>query len=400
MSLPETTKDMILRKAREIRARQIQWRRHLHQHPELSDQEYETTKFLKDKVRAMGLKVVPLKMKSGLIAEAHGNNPGKTVAIRTDIDALPITEKTKLPYQSKADGIMHACGHDVHMAVALGTAAVISSLKKEFDGAVRFIFQPSEEMPPGGARPMIANGALKDVSMIFALHVDPHLHTGRISLRDGVAMGAVTDFNLVIHGKGGHAARPHDAVDAIAAAAEVIDSLQKVISREIDPIKPVVMTVGKIEGGTARNAICDRVELTATARALSQDAARKLRTLIKRTAESVCKARGAKAELMFVADYPVLRNHPLANRILADNFQSLFRGHRIEQTPQVLGGEDFACYLEKVKGAMFRLGTMNVKTGANKPWHSPQFKVDEDAMYYGTALMAASALDFLRNKSR
>jgi amidohydrolase len=247
---------------------------------------------------------------------------------------------------------------------------------------------------------MIAAGALKDVSMIFALHVDPNLATGRISLRDGVAMGAVTDFDLVIHGKGGHAARPQDAVDAIATAAEVIESLQKVISREIDPVKPAVMTIGKIEGGVARNTICDRVTLTATARALSQDTARKLRTLIKRTAESVCKARGAKAELTFVADYPVLRNHPAANRVIADNFQSLFRGNRIELTEQVLGGEDFACYLQKTKGAMFRLGTMNAGMGANKPWHSPYFKIDEDAMLYGTAVMAASALDVLRIKSK
>lgn len=395
MALCQSLRKIVADKAERIFKDQVKWRRHLHQFPELSHTEFETTAFLEKVVRKIGLKVIPIKLPSGLLAEVRGRRPGKTLALRTDIDALPVTEKTGLPYKSKIEGRMHACGHDVHMAVMLGTAAVLYELKNEIQGCVRFIFQPAEEMPPGGARPMIQAGALKDVSMIFALHVDPLLPTGKISLRDGVTMGSVTDFDLTIIGRGGHAARPHNAVDAIVAAAEVIGSIQTVVSREIDPIHPVVVTFGKIQGGTARNTICDEVKLTGTARALSPSAARDLTRLIGRTANSICRARGARAQMDIIADYPVLINDPSANAILADNFAALVSRRRIEKTELVLGGEDFSCYLQKTRGAMFRLGVRNKKMKADKPWHSPQFIVDEKAIYYGTLLMVASALDYL-----
>lgn len=400
MNISPELKERMLAAVRKNLPVQVKWRRHFHQFPELSMLEFKTTSFIKEQVKKIGLRVLPLKMKTGLLAELKGSRPGKTVAIRTDIDALPVTELTGLPFKSKVEGCMHACGHDVHMAVALGTAATLKQLRSEWRGSVRFIFQPGEEQPPGGARPMIAAGALKNVSMIFALHVDPLLPTGKISLRDGVVMGSVTDFDLIIHGKGGHAARPHEAVDAIAAAAEVVESIQKVVSREMDPIDPVVVTFGKIEGGTARNTVCDRVKLTGTARALSAHATRKLKTLIKRTATNVCRARGARAELTLVANYPVMANDPTANRILADSFGTLFSSRLIEETKQVLGGEDFACYLQKIPGAMFRLGVMNKRLGADQPWHSPKFMVDESAIYYGTALMTAAAVAYLGENHR
>ena len=395
MSISEPVKNRLLKSTEKILPRQIKWRRHLHQYPELSFAEFKTTSFLKKQVRQLGLKIIPIKTKTGLLAELKGKYPGKTIALRTDIDALPVTEQTIIPFKSKIDGHMHACGHDVHMAVVLGTAAILKEFSNELHGKVRFIFQPAEEMPPGGARPMIANGALRDVSMILALHVDPLLATGKISLIDGVALASVTDFDLIIHGQGGHAARPHDAVDAIVTAAEVVDSIQKIVSREIDPIYPAVVSFGKIEGGVARNVVCDRVKLTGTARALSQRTAGQLKRLIKRTAGSVCRARGAKLEMNIIADYPVLANHPQANKIFARNFKTLFSARDIELTEQVLGGEDFACYLQKTKGAMFRLGTMNKKLKTDKPWHSPLFKIDEKAIYHGTSLMVASVLDYL-----
>lgn len=400
MALSEKLRKVILEKARRLLKQQIEWRRHLHQHPELSHLEFETTAYLKKVVSRIGLKTIPIAMPSGLLTEIQGPRPGNTMALRSDIDALPVTERTVVPYKSKIEGRMHACGHDVHMAILLGVASLLNELRGEIAGRVRFIFQPAEEMPPGGARPMIEAGAIKDVSMIFALHVDPLLPTGRISLRDGVAMGSVTDFDLTISGKGGHAARPHEAVDAIVTAAEVIGSIQTVVSREIDPIHPVVVTFGKIEGGTARNTICDQVKVTGTARALSPVAARGLKRLIKRTATSIGRARGATVEMELVADYPVLANDPSANRILADNYAALFSKRHIETTEQVLGGEDFACYLQKTKGAMFRLGVRNKKIKADKPWHSPEFKVDEEAIYYGTALMVASALDYLGGRDK
>ncbi len=391
--------DQLCREIRQVADRvytqQVRWRRHLHAHPELSTQEFDTTGFLKIKLRALGAKILPLKLPTGILAEISGTGPGPVVAIRSDIDALPINERSGVPFASKVPGRMHACGHDMHMATVLGSAAVLAKLRSRFRGRVRFIFQPAEEMPPGGARPMIEQGALRNVKLILGLHVDPTVATGRIGLRDGVTMASVFDFDLIVHGKGGHAARPHTCVDAVAVAAEVINSMQKIISREIDPISPVVITFGRIEGGTARNVIADNVTLTGTARALSPAVARRLPVLIRRTVAGVCKARGARFDMNEIARYPVLANNTEANRLFARNYEWLFGSGRIVTTEVVLGGEDFACYLEKVPGAMFRLGIMNKKIKANEPWHSDRFKADEQALTYGAALLTACVLDAL-----
>jgi amidohydrolase len=381
-----------------LHSRQVQWRRHLHENPELSFEEHKTTKFLKGELEKLGLKIVPVNMETGVLAELHGKKKGPIVAIRSDIDALPIVEQSGVPFASKTHGCMHACGHDVHMATVLGCASLLAQIRDQFSGAVRFIFQPAEEMPPGGARPMIANGALSDVSMIFGLHVEPHLATGKIGLRDGASMASVYDFELIIRGRSGHAARPHLAIDAISTAAEVIESLQKVVSREIDPVDPVVLTFGKIEGGTASNVIAEEVRLAGTARTLSLRTFNKVPKLIRKTVAGVCKARGAAFEITPIADYPVLKNDPRINRMLTDTFTELFGRGRISEIEPVLGGEDFACYLEKVPGAMFRLGTMNKKIKADQPWHSPKFIVDEDAIPFGTALLAMAALKALEEK--
>ena len=391
---------LILNKVAQLSKKQISWRRHLHQFPELSNQEFKTTAFIKKELTKHKIKTKRINIPTGLIAEVVGKKSGPVVAVRTDIDALPILEQTNLPFASKNKGCMHACGHDVHMAVVLGAAVVLNQLKNDLAGTVRFIFQPAEEKPPGGALPMIENGALDNVEMIFGLHVDPHLKVGKIGLRDGVTMGSVTDFDLTIYGKGGHAARPQDTIDAIVIASEVIESLQKIVSREIDPIQPVVITFGKIEGGCARNVICDEVRLIGTARTLSDETSKLVPKKIKKIAESVCKAHGAKVEMNIMVAYPVLANHPEANGIIQKNFEHLFGNGKIEITPQVLGGEDFACYLKLVKGAMFRLGVMNKKIGADKSWHSPQFIIDEDAVSCGTATIAASVIDYLDSHSK
>jgi len=379
---------------------QIGWRQHLHRYPELSFEEHKTTQFLKKAAKRIGLKIIPIRMKTGLLAELTGKKGGPTVAIRTDIDALPIKEMTSLPFRSKNNGCMHACGHDMHMAMVLGAAKLLCQMRDELHGNVRFIFQPAEEKPPGGARPMIENGALKNVSAIFGLHVDPTLPTGKISLRDGAVMASVYDFDITILGRGGHAARPNLAVDAIVTAAEVIGSLQKITSREIDPITPAVISIGRIEGGSARNVVADRVKFFGTARVMSQQAYRKIPTLIKRTVAGICRARGAEYEFTPVAGYPVLKNHPTINRLFEKNYIALFGRGKIARTDLALGGEDFACYLQKVPGAMFRLGSRNKKIKADKPWHSPEFIADERALEYGTSLLVACTLDFLENASK
>ena len=389
----------ILKIARSIDKQQITWRRHFHQYPELSNLEYETTSFLRKELARLGLRLLPLPMKTGVLAELVGNHTGPTVAIRSDIDALPIIEQNQLRFSSRHTGVMHACGHDVHMATVLGVAAVTALLRKQFKGTIRFIFQPAEEMPPGGARPMIENGALKKVDLILGLHVDPHVPVGKIGLRDGVTMASVYDFDLVVRGRAGHAARPHLAVDAIATAAELIEAIQKIVSRETDPTDPVVITFGQICGGTARNVVADTVRIEGTARALSERAFRRVPQLIRRTASGLARARGASIEMLQIASYPVLRNDAAANQLLEDSFAALFGKGKIVTTEPVLGGEDFACYLEHVPGAMFRLGVKNRKLKSDQPWHSPLFMVDEDAMVYGTAVLANAAMTFLRKRA-
>ncbi len=391
-SLP--TSEEIQRAALRFANKQIAWRRHLHQHPELSNQEYDTTRFLRTEVTKLGLKKLPLRMPTGLLAELGGAHPGPTVVIRTDIDALPILEKSGVPFASKRSGCMHACGHDMHMASILGAANLLAHFRKSLAGTVRFIFQPAEEMPPGGAIPMIANGALKNADVIFGLHVDPDIPTGKIGLRDGAAMASVYDFDLTVHGRGGHAAKPHLTVDAIATAAEIIESLQKIVSRETDPIDSVVITFGKISGGIARNVIADTVLITGTARTLSLRLQKQVPSLIKRIAANVAKARGATCTIEAKAHYPVLYNSGRVNNYLDKQYHSLIGAGKVVQTPATLGGEDFACYLQKLPGAMFRLGIRNPKIKATEPWHSPRFVADEAALPFAAALLTAATLNF------
>lgn len=374
---------------------QVTWRRHLHQNPEIAFQEHDTTAFIKDACKELGLTERKLKMKTGALAELKGKAKSPIVAIRTDIDALPVTEQTDLSFASRRPGFMHACGHDIHMATVLGAARILTQFSDRLPGTVRFLFQPAEEHPPGGARPMIAEGALDNVSAILGLHVDPHVPVGKIGLRDGVTMASVTDFDLIIQGRGGHAARPQDAVDAIVVASELIGALQTVVSRHSDPINSVAITFGRMEGGTARNVIADEVRLTGTARTLSAADSKRVPKLIKRVADNICRAHGAKAHMNLIASYPVLSNSAKVNTAFRRSFENLYGKGKIVLTDQVLGGEDFACYQEIVPGAMFRLGIRNSKIGADKPWHSPKFIADEDALQIGAALLAATAIDML-----
>jgi amidohydrolase len=392
-------KSEILGLAEELYPLQVKWRRRFHRLPELSNREFETTRFIKQELKRRGIKVIPLKLKTGAAGIINAKKGG-AVAIRTDIDALPILEKTGLSYRSKNAGVMHACGHDVHCAVVLGAAVILEKLKARIPGAVKIIFQPSEEMPPGGAGQMIRAGILDNprVQMIYGLHTDPRIVTGKIGLRDGPIMASVTDFDITVIGRGGHAARPHSAVDAIAVAAEMIESMQKIVSREIDPMNPAVITFGSIAGGTARNVIAESVILRGTARTLSQETQKRIPHLIKRTLAGICRARGADYKLDFIASYPVLANHREANVLLAGSYADLFGKNKIELTPQGMGGEDFAFYVKKTPGAMFRLGIRNDKIGANKPWHSSDFMVDERSIYYGTALLVSAVFKFFESR--
>jgi amidohydrolase len=377
----------------------VSLRRKLHRYPEIGYQEYKTTAVLKRELSRLGLAVIDGRTETGLWAQLDTGSDGPVIAMRTDIDALPVSEQTELPFTSKRPGFMHACGHDIHMTVLVGTARLLIRRKEELHGRVRFICQPAEEIPPGGARLLIDAGVLKNpgVDAILALHVDPNLPVGSIGLRDGPGMASVYDFDLRIVGKSGHAALPHKTVDAVAVAAEVVSGLQQVISRMTDPIEPAAITFGTIKGGIARNVIAGEVTLQGTARSLNPALARKLPGVISRTARHIAQALGARAEIKPIADYPVLKSDARVNRFISRSFRTLYPDGRIHDLPPVLGGEDFAYYLLHVPGAMFRLGVGNKRIGADKPWHHPAFAADEDAIPVGVATMTATIINMLFN---
>jgi amidohydrolase len=374
-------------------------RRRLHQYPELSNREFRTTLTLKKELEKLGLKISSGKMPTGLWADLNSGRPGPTVAIRTDIDALAVDEQTGLPCASCYPGVMHACGHDVHMAVLVGTARLLTRLRDSLVGRVRFICQPAEEQPPGGARPLIDAGALKNptVDVILGLHVDPALPVGTIGLRDGVNFVAVHDFDIRVIGRAAHAALPHLAVDALAVAAEIISGLQQVVSRQTDPLHPVVITLGTICGGKARNIVPGEVIIEGTARSLDPTITRRMPGLIKKTAVGIGRALGARVEVVSRGAYPPLRCDSAVNARIAESFRLLYPHSRVMVPPLVMGSEDFACYLEQVPGAMFRLGIANKAIGADKPWHHPAFKVDERAIKIGYTTMALTAINLLHH---
>ncbi len=374
-------------------------RRRLHSYPETGHHEHKTTAALKKELGRLGLRIIDGRTETGLWAQLDTGRKGPVIAVRADIDALPVTEQTGLPFASKRPGFMHACGHDVHMAVLIGTARLLVRHQGKLRGIIKFICQPAEEVPPGGARLLIDAGVLKNpkVDAILALHVDPGLPTGDIGMRDGPGMASVYDFDLHIIGKSGHAALPHTTVDALTVAAEVISGLQQVISRMTNPVDPAAITFGTIHGGVVRNVVPGEVVLQGTARCLNPALSKKLPAMISRAARHIAQGLGARAEIKPIADYPVLKSDARVNRFIGKAYRALYPAGTVHELPAVLGGEDFAYYLQHVPGAMFRLGVGNKKIGADKPWHHPAFVADEDAIPIGVATMTAAIVNLLFN---
>ena len=393
--------DKIKKLSEKYSSNMIHLRRHLHQIPETALMEFETKKSMTTQLRKLGLKVNTNLWRTSLTAMLKGKKLTPCVAIRSDMDALPIEEKTGYFFMSRNKGCMHACGHDAHMAIVWGAAKILAEIKSELAGSVKFLYQPSEEEPPGGARPMIKAGALRNpkVSAIFGLHVDPVLPIGKIGIKDGPLMAHVDDFDLIVHGRSGHAARPQETVDAVVAASHLVTALQTISSRGVNPLDPVIVTIGKIEGGTVRNTIADSVTLYGTVRMLDMKLAKKLPGMIKRIADGVCKSYGAKYELDYRPGYPTLYNSPDINDVIAKAARNIHGKNIVSILERPgLGAEDFACYLEKVPGAMFFLGIRNQKIGADKPWHHPAFKIDEKAIPMAAAILAGAVWEYFERR--
>lgn len=380
--------------AEELKDKIIEWRRHLHKHPELSFEEYKTAEFVKEKLEKLNFEIEYPVAKTGLVATLKGEAKGPTVALRADMDALPIQEEGETEYKSTVEGAGHLCGHDAHTAILLGAAHIISENPPK-RGNIKLLFQPAEE-GYGGADVMVQEGALKnpDVEAVAGLHVHPTIKTGETSITEGFATACTDSFDIKIIGKGGHAAHPHLSIDPIAISSTVIASLQQIVSRNIDPLENIVLTIGKIEGGFARNVIAPEVTLEGTVRLLNPDLRPKVKETMHQYLNGVTSGMGASYELEYTYGYPSVYNDPaLIPALRATVDKILGEGQLLDVNPS-MGGEDFSYFAREVPGVFFRLGTNGGEDTAY-PNHHPKFNVDEDALHYGAAILSQFAYDYL-----
>jgi amidohydrolase len=377
-------------------------RRAFHRAPELSGAEARTAAALERYLADLGLPVQTQVAGHGLTALLEGERPGRTALVRADMDALPVTEETGAEFASQTPGVMHACGHDAHMAMALGVATLLSQRRDELAGRVKFVFQPEEEVPPGGALKLIDAGVLAspEVDGAFALHVYPQLPAGKVAVRDGVLFSQADDFDLEVTGAGGHGALPHQGGDAVAAACEIVSALQVARSRKIDPVEPSVISVGRIEGGTQRNVLAATVRIEGTARAAAPETAAAYPALIKSVATRVAEAYGVEAALSYYPGYPPVVNDARINRYIRAAAAALWGDGAVQTFPApLLAGEDFAYFTRAVPGALFLLGVGNPACDAVFPLHHPRFAIDEQALVIGAAAMAAAVRSFCADTS-
>ena len=401
---PRTTPvlDQIKQIAHAIAPRLIEIRRHIHAHPELSGQEYQTAAYVAGVLSSCGLHTQELVGKTGVVAELPGQDPSlPLLAVRTDMDALPIRELTEIEFVSRQTGIMHACGHDVHTTVGLGTAMILSQIIETelLPGTVRFLFQPAEETAQG-ARWMIADGVMQDVAAIYSVHVFPSLMAQTIGIRYGALTAAADDLEITIHGESGHGARPHEAKDAIWVASQVITSLQQAISRTHNPLRPVVLTIGQITGGRAPNVIADEVRMLGTVRSLHPETHETLPDWIENIVAHVCQTYGVTYEMNYRRGVPSVMNDPTLTQILEASAEAAFgKSHITLINEPSLGAEDFALYLEHAPGSMFRLG-VGWPDRLNYPLHHPQFEVNETAIETGVVTMAYAVYQYWQQVQR
>jgi amidohydrolase len=365
-------------------------RRHLHAHPELSYQEFETSAFVQNKLKTFGIPFTVM-AETGVVGLIEGKNPSsRIIALRADMDALPIHEENEVPYKSIKEGIMHACGHDVHTTCLLGAAKILNELKSEWEGTVKLIFQPGEERNPGGASYMIRDGVLENPKpqCIFGLHVHPGLPTGKLSFRGGKVMASADELYFTIKGKGGHAAAPHLTVDPILIASHLVISLQQIISRNKNPHNPSVLSITSFNGGKTTNVIPNEVKLMGTFRAMDEEWRYKAHELIRNNAKLLVESMGGSLDLHLDIGYPTVYNHEALNEKAKQLASVLMGSENVEETELRMGAEDFGYYSQQIPGCFFRLGVMNKEKGITSGVHTPTFDIDEDAIETGMGIMA------------
>jgi amidohydrolase len=366
----------------------LRLRRLIHEHPELSHEERETTARVRAELEAEGLTDIRGAAGTGLVVTIGGRDGGKTLALRADLDALPLREESDVPFASKRPGGMHACGHDAHTAILAGVAIALHHTRQELAGTVRCIFQPAEESEPLGARKIVSEGHVAGVDGILALHVHPGISVGQVGVRQGPLMACAGELSITIEGRSVHGALPHLGVDAIAVAAAIIQELQKIPSRRIDPLEPALITIGKIQGGTVRNVIADRVQLDGIVRTLDEDVRKAVGDMVRDVACAIAEVHGARARVEFISGEPVLRNDPALTAIVSEAAREILGPAGVYEIPRPqLLAEDFAFYLERVPGVMFWLGVRNDSKGIIYPLHDSRFTLDEDALLVGAAVL-------------
>jgi amidohydrolase len=366
----------------------IEMRRYFHENPELSFKEFKTQEKILSELKSMGLNPVKI-AGTGVYADIIGKNNGKTIGVRADIDALPVTENNSKTYRSKNEGVMHACGHDAHTAMVLGLSKLLVSEGKNFNGRIRVFFQPAEEAPPGGAVRMIEEGLLDGVDYVIGQHVDSQLPAGYIGYRSGPVSANSDTFFVTIQGKGGHGSRPEGGIDAIYAASLFVTSLQAVRARILPQTSPAAITVGTINGGYRHNVLADNVQLSGTVRTVTEEDRKSAEAKIKSLLEGLKSFLGISYEYKFEYGYPVMKNDLEITGIVHDEAVKIIGEKKVIETGQMLGGEDFGYYLQKKKGAFYRLGTSNRDKGIIASNHSPEFDIDEEALGPGVEVLNA-----------
>lgn len=390
-----TTLQHLLTGAEAVQEQVIQWRRYLHQHPELSFQESKTALYIEEILQTFGKLVVTRPTKTSVMARLIGKNPGKVLAIRADIDALPIEEDTDLPFSSQNPGVMHACGHDGHTAIVLGVAKVMTEHLELEEGEVRFIFQHAEELPPGGAIEMVEAGVMDDVDAVIGLHLQSPVEVGKIGVTAGAMLASPDTFTITVLGKGGHAAEPYKTIDTIAIGAQIVTNLQHIVSRNVNPMEPLVVSVTKFIGGHTHNVIPGSAELCGTVRCMDPELREQVPKLMEQIVKGITDAHGASYEFKYDYGYRPLINNKEVTALVADTVKELYGEDVLYTIKPSMNADDFSAYLHLAPGTYFNVGAGNEQAGITYPHHHPKFTIDENSMLIGMKVFIASALKLL-----
>ncbi|MGY3715818.1 amidohydrolase [Sutcliffiella cohnii] len=371
----------------------IEWRRYLHKNPELSFQEHHTAQYVYDILESFGGFELSRPTKTSVLARIKGAKPGKVIALRADMDALPIQEETNLPFASAHEGIMHACGHDGHTAMLLGAAKIIKEHKDELSGEIVFIFQHAEELPPGGAKEMVEAGVLEGVDQVLGIHLMSTIPYGTIGIKHGSVTSASDTFNIVVQGKGGHASTPELTTDPLATGAQIVTGLHHIVSRSVAPLESGVLSVTRfLGGGQALNVIPDKVEIGGSVRTLNPEVRELMQSRITEVAEGIAKAHGAEANVTYTYGYSSVVNEKELTDKVANLLEANFTDKNIEWIDPMLGGEDFSAFSDEKPGCFIMIGSGNEEKGITFPHHHPKFDIDEEAMKDGLKFHVLAAL--------